>query len=135
MVHPLGPLSGASQASLLFQANLCLVSDDDCNDLDDPNDDDDDEDDVIRMMTMMILRMRALNDRHVRLPSTNTVSRSLSLWLTTTLLTNDHVMMIMMMILVAIMMMMTMACQQIPTMTKTHHGGNLSVMNMVGICR
>ena len=33
------------------------------------------------------------------------------------------------------MTMMTMITQQIPTMTKTHHGGNLSVMNMVGICR
>ena len=82
---------------------------------------------------MMI--MRALNDRHVRLPSTNTVSRSLSL---ADNCPTHHVMMIMtiMMILVAIMMvMMMMVTQHIPTMTKTHHGGNLSVMNKVGICR
>ena len=34
-----------------------------------------------------------------------------------------------------IIIIIIMACRQIPTMTKTHHGGNLSVMNMVGICR
>ena len=28
-----------------------------------------------------------------------------------------------------------MVTQHIPSMTKNHHGGNLSVMNMVGICR
>ena len=33
------------------------------------------------------------------------------------------------------MIMIILVTQQIPTMTKTHHGGNLSVMNMVGICR
>ena len=33
------------------------------------------------------------------------------------------------------MMMMVMVTQHIPTMTKTHPGGNLSVMNKVGICR
>ena len=31
-----------------------------------------------------------------------------------------------------IMMMMT-ACRQIPTMTKTHHGGNLSVIKLVNL--
>ena len=40
---------------------------------------------------------------------------------------------VMMMMMSIIMIMMV--TQQIPTMTKTHHGGNLSVMNMVGICR
>ena len=34
-----------------------------------------------------------------------------------------------------VMIVMMMVTQQIPTMTKTHHGGNLSVMNMVGICQ
>ena len=33
------------------------------------------------------------------------------------------------------MMMMTMVTQHIPTMTKSHHGGILSVMMMVGICQ
>ena len=45
----------------------------------------------------------------------------------------QRVMTMMMMIMMMVMMMMI--TQQIPTMTKTHHGGNLSVMNMVGICR
>ena len=44
-------------------------------------------------------------------------------------------MMMMMVMIMMITMMMMMVTQQIPTMTKTHHGGNLSVMNMVGICR
>ena len=34
---------------------------------------------TILMRTMMMMMMLALNDRHVRLASTNTVSRSLSL--------------------------------------------------------
>ena len=38
-----------------------------------------------------------------------------------------------MMILTGKMMMM-MAFRQIPTMTKSHHGGNLSLMAMVGFC-
>ena len=42
--------------------------------------------------------------------------------------------MIMIMIIIDIMIIM-MVTQQIPTMTKTHQGGNLSVMNMVGICQ
>ena len=52
--------------------------------------------------------------------------------------TFEDVLMIGVMMMVMIMMitmMMMMVTQQIPTMTKTHHGGNLSVMNMVGICR
>ena len=32
-------------------------------------------------------------------------------------------------------MMMITACHNIPTMTKSHHDGNMSVMNMVGFCR
>ena len=54
-------------------------------------------------------------------------------------------MMMMMMILVMMMMkmmmmvmmmlkMMMMAFRQIPTMTKSHHGWNMSVMDMVGFC-
>ena len=30
--------------------------------------------------------------------------------------------------------MMMMACQHIPTMTKSHHGGEMSVMIKVGMC-
>ena len=44
----------------------------------------------------------------------------------------NAIMVVTMMMMLVMMMMIT---QQIPTMTKTHHGGNLSVMNMVGICR
>ena len=44
-------------------------------------------------------------------------------------------MMIMMMMMMIVMTMMMVVTQLIPTMTKNHHGGNLSVMNMVGICR
>ena len=31
--------------------------------------------------------------------------------------------------------MMTMACRHIPTMTKSHHGGEMSVMIKVGMCQ
>ena len=31
--------------------------------------------------------------------------------------------------------MMMMACQHIPTMTKSHHGGEMSVMIKVGMCQ
>ena len=37
--------------------------------------------------------------------------------------------------LMTMMMMMTMACQHIPIMTKSHHGGNVSVMIKVGMCQ
>ena len=33
------------------------------------------------------------------------------------------------------MNMMMMACRHIPTMTKSHHGGNMSVMIKVGMCQ
>ena len=33
------------------------------------------------------------------------------------------------------MMMMMMVTQHIPTMTKSHHGGNVSVMIKVGMCQ
>ena len=39
----------------------------------------------------------------------------------------------MMMVMVMVMVMM-MACRHIPTMTKSHHGGNMSVMIKVGMC-
>ena len=38
------------------------------------------------------------------------------------------------MMTIMIMTMMMMAFRQIPTMTKSHHGGNLSLMAMVGFC-
>ena len=42
----------------------------------------------------------------------------------------------MIMIIVSIMIMiMIMACRHIPTMTKSHHGGEMSVMIKVGICQ
>ena len=31
--------------------------------------------------------------------------------------------------------MMMMACQHIPTMTKSHHGGEMSIMIKVGMCQ
>ena len=31
--------------------------------------------------------------------------------------------------------MMMMACQHIPTMTKSHHGGEMSVMKKMGMCQ
>ena len=36
---------------------------------------------------------------------------------------------------VMVMVMMTMACRHIPTMTKSHHGGEMSVMIKVGMCQ
>ena len=36
--------------------------------------------------------------------------------------------------MINMMMMMIMAFQHVNTVTKTHHDGNLSVMNKVGIC-
>ena len=69
MARLLELLNGASRASLPFQGNLCQVIFDYHKDDDDHYDYEDD------VMTMML----ALNDRHVRLASTNTVSRSLSL--------------------------------------------------------
>ena len=39
------------------------------------------------------------------------------------------------MITMMMMMMMMVACRHIPTMTKSHHGGNVSVMIKVGICQ
>ena len=43
-----------------------------------------------------------------------------------------HVVKVDMMMMVMAAMMMMMVTQQIPTMTKSHHGGNLSLMGMVG---
>ena len=40
-----------------------------------------------------------------------------------------------MILMVTMMMtMMMLACRHIPTMTKSHHGGNMSVMIKVGMC-
>ena len=38
-------------------------------------------------------------------------------------------------VMVMVMVMMTMACRHIPTMTKSHHGGEMSVMIKVGMCQ
>jgi len=40
-----------------------------------------------------------------------------------------------MMMMTTTMMMITMACRHIPTMTKSHHGGNMSVIIKVGMCQ
>ena len=46
------------------------------------------------------------------------------------------IMVILMIILMIMMMMMIiMVTQHIPTMTKSHHGGKMSVMIKVGICQ
>ena len=37
-------------------------------------------------------------------------------------------------IMMMIMMMIMMAFRQIPTMTKSHHGGNMSLIGEVGFC-
>ena len=42
--------------------------------------------------------------------------------------------MMMMTMMTMIMMMMTMVTQQIPHMTKSHHGGNMSLIGEVGFC-
>ena len=44
-------------------------------------------------------------------------------------------MMMMTMTMTMMMMMMTEVTQHIPTMTKSHHGGEMSVMIKVGICQ
>ena len=41
---------------------------------------------------------------------------------------------IIIMVVIIITMVIMMAFRQIPTMTKSHHGGNLSLMAMVGFC-
>ena len=38
------------------------------------------------------------------------------------------------MMLLMLKAMKTVACRHIPTMTKSHHGGNMSVMIKVGMC-
>ena len=43
-------------------------------------------------------------------------------------------MMMKMMMTMKMMMMMMMAFRQIPTMTKSHHGGNMSLIGEVGFC-
>ena len=49
---------------------------------------------------------------------------------------NTIMMVVMMMMMVMMMtMMMMMACRHIPTMTKSHHGGEMSVMIKVGMCQ
>ena len=40
-----------------------------------------------------------------------------------------------MMTIMAMTTMMTMVTQHIPTMTKSHHGGEMSVMTKVGMCQ
>ena len=42
---------------------------------------------------------------------------------------------IMVVIVVLLVVLMVMACRHIPTMTKSHHGGNMSVMIRVGVCQ
>ena len=39
-----------------------------------------------------------------------------------------------MMIIITVTMMMIMAFRQIPHMTKSHHGGNMSLIGEVGFC-
>ena len=43
-------------------------------------------------------------------------------------------MMMMKLMRMVMMMMMMMVTQQIPTMTKSHHGGNMSLRGEVGFC-
>ena len=38
-------------------------------------------------------------------------------------------------IIVAIIVAVIMACRHIPTMTKSHHGGEMSVMIKLGLCQ
>ena len=45
------------------------------------------------------------------------------------------VMMMAMMTMMMVMMMMMVVTQHIPTMTKSHHGGEVSVMMKVGMCQ
>ena len=45
------------------------------------------------------------------------------------------VVMMAMMMMTTTMMMITMACRHIPTMTKFHHGGEMSVMINMGMCQ
>ena len=51
---------------------------------------------------------------------------------TITALWRDILLMMMLMMLV---MMMRMACRHIPTMTKSHNGGKMSIMKKVGMCQ
>ena len=44
------------------------------------------------------------------------------------------VMMITIMMTIMLIVDMDMACQNIPTMTKSHHGGEMSIMIKVGMC-
>ena len=44
-------------------------------------------------------------------------------------------MMKMVMTMLVMVMMMAMVTQHIPTMTKSHHGGEMSVMMKVGMCQ
>ena len=43
--------------------------------------------------------------------------------------------MMMTVMIVMMTMMKTMACRHIPTMTKSHHGGEMAVMIKVGMCQ
>ena len=45
------------------------------------------------------------------------------------------VMMITIMMTIMLIVDMDMACQNIPTMTKSHHGGEMSIMIKVGMCQ
>ena len=60
--------------------------------------------------------------------------RPWDLAMTATKMTTMMMMATMMTMILKMVMMIIMAFRQIPTMTKSHHGGNLSLMAMVGFC-
>ena len=50
-------------------------------------------------------------------------------------ITNPPIMTLLAIVMMMMMMVMMMACRHIPTMTISHHGGEMPEMKMVGTCQ